>query len=203
MVERNGAKFERASVTYGYPPDTLFAKYFWFAISFIFLSLFPIWTMSQHAPGRNFFDFPLIAELGLVFCPFSALIILFNIFASYRPIKVDDSAITAVIGTHAFRRIPWSEVSYLEKSRWFDQIKSRYRVTYSIIGVRAKIKFQEELVELPRLLDNLNAQAIKNGIEIVSLDYGLDTRRAALASENDPRKRRDIRRGVRTKLLRF
>jgi hypothetical protein len=88
----------------------------------------------------------------------------------------------------------------MEKSRWFDQVASRYRVTYSIIGMRAKIKIQEELVGLPQLLDSLNAQAIKNGIEIISVDYGLDTRRTALANESDFRKRRDIRRGVRARL---
>jgi hypothetical protein len=191
---------EPTRVIYRYPPEKLFAKYFWFVVAFFVVAWVPVWAVFQRTPGRNFFDLPLVVELGLLFSPLAALVILVNIFLSHRPVEIDDSAITALVGTRAFRKILWAGVSCMEKSRWFDQVASRYRVTYSIIGMRAKIKIQEELVGLPQLLDSLNAQSIKNGIEIISVDYGLDTRRTALANESDFRKRRDIRRGVRARL---
>jgi hypothetical protein len=122
-------------------------------------------------------------------------------FLKHRPISIDESGASAYFFGRPLRHINWYEVSRIERRRYIDPQRSIARYKYSIYGPEGRIWFDDQLLNARNALDTLNTFAHKNGVELIEIDAGIDTRKRLRDTITDPTERKKLlREGVRTRI---
>lgn len=125
------------------------------------------------------------------------------LYASYRPIVIDEGEISALAFRHVWKSIPWVNVKRIERIRRIKikEFRNTYGYTLAIIGSDETINIEDTIRKLPQLLNTLNAYAQRYQIPIVARDLGEDTKANIRATVKDKREQnRLLKEGIQTSI---
>ncbi|HEX4159885.1 MAG TPA: hypothetical protein VHY79_15575 [Rhizomicrobium sp.] len=146
----------------------------------------------------------LVAWVASVLAGFSAVhgLAAWHYYLCTRQVGIDGQCIVNFSFPHrAWRKIEWGMVENIEWRRHYSKYNFVFVSTYSIRGNGTVVKFRSDIIDLSRLIELINYQVVRNGIECVFVDFGVDTRRRIAASMPPcPERTRIMRRGLTTKV---
>jgi len=170
----------------------LFQSYFWLALFCALLGTVPFWNLKLEAR---------LASIGLIGC---AIVFFAVQIFRLRPVSADETCIASTLAGRRWRMIPWTGVRLIEKRRVYRATLSRFHSEYVLRGDHATIVFDDNIEELPALLGRINEKIARYGIRAEFVDFGLDSRRAALARSSDRREGSSLARsGIRATIFRI
>ena len=141
--------------------------------------------------------------LGCIFISFGLLTIwaVINLYLTrYLPLSADDDSISTYFRGHKFKSIQWKDVSRIERKYFSDAICGDLNL-YGIYGPTGVIWFSEQLKNVRPLLDQINIQIRRYGIEVISIDSTKNTIVPAMKNLSSRSERFKImKEGVRTKI---
>lgn len=119
----------------------------------------------------------------------------------HRPISIDETGASTYFFGRPMRHISWSEMRRIERRRYIDPQRSITRYKYSIYGQEGRIWFDDKLQNVRNALDALNEFAHKNGIDLIEIDVGIDTRKRLRDTITDPIGRKKLlHEGIKTRI---
>jgi hypothetical protein len=141
-----------------------------------------------------------LLALGLVWClAFSYFSVV--VFMRRRPILITDEMISTLLHGRPWKTLYWQKVQRIECIRVFDSSWQRYRHSICVSDGRAKIRIDDDIRGFDEIIEKLNRLSRRYGIEIWSVDLGVDTFRRIRATVQDPiEKKHLLREGIRVKV---
>jgi hypothetical protein len=140
---------------------------------------------------------------ALVFFSIGAMLFFFAArgMVTHRPISIGGTGVSSWFLGVPIRHLEWSDISKIERYRYTDIQQSVTRYKFIIYGSKVQIRFDDRLKNLRSALGTLTEFSQLNGIELIEIDIGLDTRRRMLETVSDAAQRKSIlREGIKTRI---
>ncbi len=123
-------------------------------------------------------------------------------FLTYRPIGIGDEGIATFMFGKQRQFLAWSAVTKVERVRFYHSPTMRFRHEFWVHADRSRIRFDDYIGHLDRLLERLNGYITEHHIPAFEVDRGRETRRAPVATLADIAQGKSLD-GVRTPTAKF
>ncbi|MFI4973114.1 MAG: hypothetical protein ACHP84_01085 [Caulobacterales bacterium] len=123
-------------------------------------------------------------------------------FLIWLPVGIGDEGIGTFMFGQQRKFLAWASVTKVERVRFYDSPTMRFRFEFWIHADRSRIRFDDYIDHLDRLLERLNGYITQHHIPAFEVDRGRETRRAPVATLADIAQGKNID-GVRTPTAKF